>query len=104
MRKSGSCSVLLKPCSGCTLTGTAINTAMKYDDINCEHPLHPAQIKTLVNLLQIPCALSAVHYTWPRLWYFGKGLITSAVIRIRISYRHNQFPAHSLVDREDYEI
>ena len=38
MGKSGSCSVLVKPCSGCTLTGIAINIAMKYDDIN-EHPL-----------------------------------------------------------------
>ena len=61
--KSSSCSVLIKPCSGCTLTGTAINIAMKYDDINYEHPLHPDQIKTFENLLQIPCALSAVHFT-----------------------------------------
>ena len=63
VEKSGSCSVLVKSCSGCTLTGIAINIAMKYDDIIYEHPLinmvlqyyiHSAQIK-LIQIINVYC-------------------------------------------------
>ena len=58
MGKSGSCSVLVEPCSGCTLTGITINIAMKYDDIIYEHPLinmvllcHYLPIKSIIHRL-----------------------------------------------------